>query len=116
MADAGVAAHRQAGIGDALPDPQRVHARTQGLDHARRFDTRHCRQARQRVEAGAVVDVHIVHADGGVPDRISPAAKGGSAVSVSTNPDAAPYCRRRIWDAVTGASAEEGRFMVWLQW
>jgi len=62
-----VAARRLAGVGDAVTGLQVRDARTHRLDHARRLHAQRQRQ-RVRVQAGALVDVDEVQADGVVAD------------------------------------------------
>jgi hypothetical protein len=63
----GIAAKRQAGIGDAVAR-QKVRDARAYLHHlARGLGAGRCRQRQQRILAGADVDIEIVHADGRLP-------------------------------------------------
>ena len=63
----GIGTWRSAGIGDAIARLDVRDALAHGFDDAGCFAAQTARQ-RQRIEAGAVVGVDEVHADGGVAD------------------------------------------------
>src|SRR5262249_16288597 len=62
----GIGAGRHAGIADAVADEDAVHAGTDVDDHADTFEAGHGRRLRQRVVAGAQIDVDVVDANSGV--------------------------------------------------
>jgi hypothetical protein len=60
----GVGPGRNAGIGDTVAHGHLDHPRADGLNHPGGLHARRCRQCRQGIEAGAMVDVNVVQADG----------------------------------------------------
>ena len=72
-----IAAYGQAGIGDAVADRQLRHAGADRLDDAGALHAEHRRRGPHGIEAGALVDIDEIDADGGVAQANFPGIRCG---------------------------------------